>query len=62
MISPEIAVNRQFLNGKSNFFCVKLSKNQNFSEICLKNRFFFVKLPEKVEIYGKFAVKNGFFL
>src|SRR6218665_2400415 len=48
-----------FLLGKSNFFnCLKKSK---FSEICLQNSIFFVKLPERIEIFRKFALEIEIF-
>ena len=59
IICLEIAVNSQFLAGKSNYF-VKLPKN---IEICRKfapkNRFS-VKLPEKIKIFRKFSEKIEF--
>jgi len=36
-------------------------KNRNFSEICLVKSNFFLKLPEKIETFEKFALKNQFF-
>jgi len=34
--------------------------NRNSSEICLEKSKFFVKLPEKIESFRKFALKNRF--
>ena len=58
IIYPEIAVDSQYLPGKSKFF-LKLPKNQNLSEICLEKSNFLVKLPEKKSIVrkSKFLVK-----
>src|SRR6218665_1377193 len=57
-INGEKRVIRKFLPGKSSF-CVKLSeKNQNVLEICHEKSRFFVKLPEKIEIFRKFDRKN----
>jgi len=47
---------------KSKFFSEIARRNQNISEICLKKRNFLVKLPEKIEIFRKFAWKNRIFL
>ena len=43
IICPEVAVNEQFLPGKSNFF--KLPEKSKFFE----------NLPEKIEIFQKFG-------
>jgi len=56
---PEVAVNGQFLMGKSNFFVKLPERSRHFSEIslekwiflnCLKNGFF-GNLPGKMEIF-----------
>src|SRR6218665_1773199 len=49
-----------FLLGKSNF-CNCL-KNQNIRKFTCKTRYSFVKLPEKIEIFRKFACRNRIFL
>ena len=36
-------------------------KNRNSPEICLEKPGFIVKLPEKIEIFRIFALKNRFF-
>src|SRR6218665_1589086 len=49
-----------FLLKKSNFFnCLK---NQNFQKFAWKTQYSFVKLPEKIEIFMKFACRNRIFL
>src|SRR6218665_2677528 len=60
IIWPEVAVNRHFLLGKSIFLIA--CKNQNFRKFAWKTRYSFVKLPEKIEIFRKFACRNRNFL
>src|SRR6218665_3726718 len=60
IICPEVAVNGQFFALKIEFFnCLK---NPNFRKFACKTRYSFVKLPEKIEIFRKFACRNGNFL
>ena len=60
IIWPEIAVNSQFLPGKSKF-SVKSPKESNFfSEICLENQNFLWNYLKKIKIFRKFALKNRF--
>ena len=63
LICPEVAVNGQFLSGKSKFYLKLPEKNRNFSEICLENQTFLESawknrilkflgnLPGKIEFY-----------
>ena len=50
IICPEIALNSQFLPGKSKLFVKLPKKIEIFRKFTLKNRIFFFKLPEKIEI------------
>src|SRR6218665_190169 len=43
---------------KNQIFLSNCLKNQFFSEICLEKSKSLVKLPEKIEIFRKFACKN----
>src|SRR6218665_980758 len=48
-------------------FCLEnqffqLPEKSKFSEICMENSIFFVKLPEKIEFFWKFACRNRNFL
>ena len=61
IIFPEVAVNGQFLPGKSEFFVKLLENIEIFWKFAWKNRNSFVKLPEKIDIFRKFAWQNQFF-
>ena len=58
IICSEVAVNEQFVPGKSKFFKLP-EKNRHFSKICLKELKFFTNLPgKKIEIFREIAWKN----
>jgi len=59
IICLEVAVNGQFLPGKLIFLIAW--KSQNFLEICLEKSNFFVKSPEKIELFGEICMKIEFF-
>jgi len=53
-ICPEVAVNEQFLPGKSKL-CLNCLKKSTFFKICLKKLKFFTNLPGKIEIFREIA-------